>query len=179
MGVFPTSTGSRRHWLNISIWIGGVIEPCEPTGSPEFDKVRAAAWRIQMGQEDNVQLWNDSQSMCFPQSMAALSPPSQPFSTVLPPSPTLFSHHELPCLTRDIANYIHQPHSSEYRSVSAMIPCYFTVPNMSKLSILSHHRPSPAFQAHPCHTWLLLSCFCSSLLFQEPTKELVLNSWAD
>lgn len=93
--------------------------------------------------------------------------------------PLCSANHELPCLTRDIANYIHQLHSSEYRSVSAMIPCYFTVPNMSKLSILSHHRPSPAFQAHPCHTWLLLSCFCSSLLFQEPTKELVQNSWAD
>lgn len=70
--------------------------------------------------------------------------------------PLCSANHKLPCLTRDIANYIHQLHSSEYRSVSAMIPCYFTVPNMSKLS-------SPVTpQIQSCFPRILATLDCSS-----------------
>lgn len=40
----------------MSSWLGAVIELHEPTGSPEFAKLRAGARRIQKGQEDHVQL---------------------------------------------------------------------------------------------------------------------------
>lgn len=35
-----------------------MTEPYKPTGSPEFDKWKAEAWRIQQGQEDNACLSN-------------------------------------------------------------------------------------------------------------------------
>lgn len=78
--------------------------------------------------------------------------------------PLCSANHELPCLTRDIANYIHQLHSSEHRSVSAMIPCYFTVPNMSKLS-------SPV-------TPQIQSCFPSTFLPHLTAPQLLLLLFA-
>lgn len=112
------------------------------------------------------------------QSMAASPPPSQPFLH----SASYLSHcsstHELPGLTKGIANHILQLRSLQHRSLSAMIPYYFTVPNLSKQSC--HTTDSILLSKHIFATLDCSSAASAPLcLFQEPTKELVENFWAD
>lgn len=145
----------------MSSWLGAVIELHEPTGSPEFAKLRAGARRIQKGQEDHVQLWKAQHSVCVPQSVAGTEPGGfAPSVTAFSPQrflplPLCSSTHELPRLTKGIANHILQLRSLQHRSLSAMIPYYFTVPNLSKQSC--HTTDSILLSKH-----ILATLDCSS-----------------
>lgn len=157
-----------------------MIEPCEPTGSTEFDEVRAAKWRIQMGQEDNCSTLKCQSVPVIPSEYgwhrAALPSPSQPFLHSFLCLPVCSSTQELLCITEGIL----QLHSLQYRSLSAMIPYNFTVPNLSKLSSsvtpqIQSCFPS-TFLPHLTAPQLLLLLFA---YFKSQQKSWFRTPWAD
>lgn len=156
-----------------------MTEPHKPTGSPEFDKWKAEAWRIQQGQEDKhafQMLLQVGLSECNWHIMTVLHLPFWFLSIKLP---TCFHNVHIfqltiPLLALGVANQILQLYSSQHSRLSVLISYH--------VKVQTHLSSPDTLQGWSSVRSTFLSCcifdFCSASSalfwpFQEPTKSWV------